>query len=458
MDEGTAPLEQDPKAGKCARQPPNIFVQEMWDAIVPTQNRAAKTQMGTLKKFQEGVREDRWPDSRRPPQCECAEDVCEHRKEQKDWLKLLYEKHFVLEGGGCTRPTKKKTEEDRNNFFHVRFHHAERPGESKFLCGGVNHIRIWMLNCLERAYGTGVRGNKKPVGRKRKSDDTDAGGPRKQRKGEAGNAVGSADTGSAVRSGDGNVSSVAQETAVQRAERFNKAKLDNVARSKPFHGDVCMTLVRYDKQPILLQLGKNSLVAALKDQCKRREVRGKDDVLDNCRDRLSAWLRREDDCGWIEGAEPLRADDADARPGHSEARGHFLHKYREELEKIASDLDYADLGTEVHLCGLAHLLEVSIAVLNLRSKGPNWEIWNPAAEQRLYISDHREYFGSLKDTSREHSRLQPSLSEGAATTSPGPAVRTPHQGKSSAGEWTRKSFLRCIVLGSYMVFLSERCR
>ena len=238
MDEGTAPLEQDPKAGKCARQPPNIFVQEMWDAIVPTQNRAAKTQMGTLKKFQEGVREDRWPDSRRPPQCECAEDVCEHRKEQKDWLKLLYEKHFVLEGGGCTRPTKKKTEEDRNNFFHVRFHHAERPGENKFLCGLDFRIRIWMLKCLERAYGTGVRGNKKPVDRKRKSDDTDAGGPRKQRKGEAGNAVGSADTGSDV-----GVGLKRQDSAGQRASRFKEAKLDEVKESPVFHSDVLKAML-----------------------------------------------------------------------------------------------------------------------------------------------------------------------------------------------------------------------
>ncbi|KAJ1496245.1 hypothetical protein T484DRAFT_1874618 [Baffinella frigidus] len=157
----------------CARSAPQVVG---WDAILP------KALENHFNQFCE---------------LELADKSVSDNGAKRELLEKIYNHHFVLNGGGCSRRRGGKAS-DHENSFHMTYHLDGRT-----CCDGANNLRSWMLRCLKGArVSIGV-----PSAKKRKPSVSGGGSPRKARK--------TADGGRAASSREGEEHGLGHPEAMQ---------------------------------------------------------------------------------------------------------------------------------------------------------------------------------------------------------------------------------------------------
>ncbi|KAJ1496247.1 hypothetical protein T484DRAFT_1874620, partial [Baffinella frigidus] len=176
----------------------------------------------------------------------------------------------------------------------------------------------------------------------------------------------------------------------------------------------------FHKKPEIVEVGPNSLFAALQRQCRHPGLKlsseGRKLLQDAgaCRQAVSEWLdakgnRSKAFSSFKAALGPRLVSSAwtpqsvTAKSVQSKAGGAAA------LSKIAAKLLESEthLGHAIHLFAISHILDATIAILT-RGRGGGakkpWEIWNSrssaepgAAKPRLYLSRHGDNFASLQD-------------------------------------------------------------
>lgn len=316
---------------------------------------------------------------------------------------------------------------EKRGSFHVTYMDPD-GGPTRTCCDCPGNLREWMLRCLgakprTRASSVGAPDRKVSGHGVERSAKVSLETSRKARRAADGGRAASADLSSAGGGASRSANAVVHEGGRGRGGRVNgraeeiealgqKKAVRKVHESRAFARDVARAL-EVGKTPEVVEVGPNSLHAALKSQYLLRGIKfASEDVkkilhdAGTLREATSAWLCDSDNRK-IAFAAPLKAQHASASKvrrdpgaqsvqaqagGKDALRDMYFHLLESETH----------LGQEMHMFAIAQLLGTSIAVLQCRGKvgGKPWVIWNAKAglaTDRLYLSRHGDDFGSLKD-------------------------------------------------------------